>query len=432
MPQPDPLSAAVPCEAVSSTLRHDVAWNIASLAVMAACGLLLHLFVGLFYNPAVLGIFNLVYSLYIVASQLAAFGVHFSVLTEVGRHAPQPSTAAAALASGLLATLLPGTLTTLAFVGARPLVAALMHSPAVAEGMAWAAPGLFLFALNKTLLAGLNGLSRMRVFAVLQALRPVLMIVTFGICGFLGVAGARLPLLFSVAELGLFAAGLVIARPFFSGYDQRLRPWVGRHLSFGARSFAGGLLIDLNTRIDVLFLGAFWNETVVGVYSFAAVLAEGLFQVLVALRNTMNPRLSRVLHPPDHEAYRHLVKRVRPRSVLGMAVLGVGTVAAFMLAVHVLPPARAFAAGWLPLTILVSGVVAVAGAMPFSGILLQAGHPGANTWVIVGAAASNVLVCLLLVPHAAASGAALATASSFVVQVLLLAVFTQRRVGWRF
>ena len=50
-----------------------------------------------------------------------------------------------------------------------PVASEVLQSPDVAQGMRFAAPGLFFFALSKVGLGALNGLRRMRAFAVLSA-----------------------------------------------------------------------------------------------------------------------------------------------------------------------------------------------------------------------------------------------------------------------
>jgi O-antigen/teichoic acid export membrane protein len=412
-----------------ANLRRDAVWNVGSLVVLAASGLLLQVLVGLYYDPAVLGAFNQVYAAYILASQLAVLGIHFSVLKHVAQHAEDPVRAGGAILAGLLATVGPAVIAAGGFFLVRGLVGAALSSEPVSVGMAWAAPGLFLFAVNKTQLGAVNGLGHMRAFAVLQTLRPALLVGAFGACALAAFPPDRLPVIFTVAEAGLFFPALIYLLPRLS--TGGLGSWIRAHLNFGVRSFLGGVLLDLNTRLDVLVLGTFWSDEVVGVYSFAAIFAEGLFQLLVALRNTVNPLLSKVLHPPDLAGYRALVSRVRRPAWLlvgGLGALGVGI---YPLAVHLIPRAAPYGPGWLPFAILVAGVVAVAGVMPFSGILLQAGHPGTNTWVIVGTTVANAALCLALVPFFQGTGAAIATASSFVVQVVLLGVLTRRQVGWQ-
>jgi O-antigen/teichoic acid export membrane protein len=60
------------------------------------------------------------------------------------------------------------------------------------------------------------------------------------------------------------------------------------------KSFFSNVLLQMNTRIDVLVLGLFWSDHIVGIYSFAATLAEGVYQLLVVLRTNYNPMLVRL------------------------------------------------------------------------------------------------------------------------------------------
>src|SRR4030095_6718684 len=91
-----------------------------------------------------------------------------------------------------------------------------------------------------------------------------------------------------VALFGLAALGRdLLVRTGFKG-DAR---WVVRHLSFGWHALPGNLITELNTRIDVLVLAVFVSDRIVGVYSFVAMLAEGVFQIGVVVRAVVNRRL---------------------------------------------------------------------------------------------------------------------------------------------
>lgn len=64
-------------------LTTDIAWSMGSLVVLAASGILINLVIAAFRDASALGAFNQAYAIYIVASQIAVFGLHYSVL----RHA---------------------------------------------------------------------------------------------------------------------------------------------------------------------------------------------------------------------------------------------------------------------------------------------------------------------------------------------------------
>ena len=49
------------------------------------------------------------------------------------------------------------------------------------------------------------------------------------------------------------------------------------------------VLIELNTKVDILMIGFFMGDYNVGIYSFAALFGEGFYQLLIVLQNVLNP-----------------------------------------------------------------------------------------------------------------------------------------------
>ena len=63
----------------------DLLWNASAFALSALLGVLVNLLIVRFYDPAALGVFNLVYASYILLSQLAVGGVHLAIQAFVPR-----------------------------------------------------------------------------------------------------------------------------------------------------------------------------------------------------------------------------------------------------------------------------------------------------------------------------------------------------------
>jgi O-antigen/teichoic acid export membrane protein len=156
-----------------------------------------------------------------------------------------------------------------------------------------AAPGLACFALNKVLFAILNGMQRMRAFAALQSCRFLGLLGGFFVALALGLPGEKIAFVLTFSE-GVTFLGLAVEVGRNLAWSRRAawRPWSGRHLAYGVKSFLSGVLLELNSRVDVLMIGWFHGDAMVGVYSFAAMIAEGVFQVLVKLQNNYNPVLA--------------------------------------------------------------------------------------------------------------------------------------------
>jgi O-antigen/teichoic acid export membrane protein len=331
------------------------------------------------------------------------------------------------IVGALLPAMACSAVATAAFIAGRGQIGRILESPGVTTGMAWAAPGLFLFAANKVLLGAVNGLRWMRTFAALNALRPVTMVATFFLVWVCGLRGEALPVVFTAAEMAVFvgALSLLVGRGYLRLPAANVLHWARVHLAFGVRSFAGGMLVELNTRVDVLMLGYFAADDLVGVYSFAAMLAEGIHQLAVVVRNNYNPRLARHLAGNDMTGLRRVVRRGKLATYAIMLLLGAAAVSLYPLGVRLLGRADPFLAGWPLLATLVAGVVVASGYVPFGHILLMAGRPATHTLLTLLTITANVVGNALLIPLLWAQGAATATALAHVVNAVLLCVLTR-------
>jgi len=398
----------------------DVWWNVAGLAIAGAAGILLNYLISVVHGAAALGAFNQVFAVYIVLSQLGALGIHYSALRHLAAVSDEGERRAITSAA-LVTTAVVGALFSAAgWLLAEP-IGRVVDSPAVAVGIRYAAPGVLFFALSKVTLACINALQRMRWYAVLTGGRFLLMVLAFGGFALAEVDAARLPLLITVAEgsvllLSLVPIGGLVGRVPLAA----LRSWIHEHLRFGLKGFSSGLVAELNTRIDVLILGAFAGDRVVGAYSFAAILAEGLYQVLVVLRTNFAPVVIRLWAGNRRDELVATVRRVRDRTYLGSLVVGALAIGVYALVVPLITRDPLLADSWRYFALLVAGMVASAGYAPFLPLLLYAGLPGWYTILIATTFAANAIGNLALVPALGASGSALGTAFAFLVGLVAL------------
>ena len=417
---------------MSRTLQIDLLFNYASLAIVAAGGLLVNLLVGRALGAAALGVFNQAFAVYVATSQLAVGGVHIAVLRSVAQAAGRPEQARS-VAAGLALSLLLGSLLCALLLLSRELVGRWLGSPEVGVALLYVGPALIPFALNKTLMATLNGLGSMRRFAVLQSLRLVALLAVLAVVAARGQSAADLTLALLVAEVVvLLAAAPHVFRRLQLRPAHVERGWMERHLAFGVRGLLSGVFIELNTRIDVLAIGYFLSDADVGRYSLAAVFAEGLYQCLVVVRNQMNPLLAKLWVAGDVEAMLLLVHRGWRYLYPGMLVAylaGLGVLYwAFSLQAELGEPATVLAC----YAILGAGVLAVSGFAPFDGILLQAGRPAHYTLLTFLVAVSNLLFNLALIPWWGIRGAALGTALSLGLSIPWLSSIMRWQLGFSY
>lgn len=408
----------------------DVAWNMGSFAVMGLSGIAFNVLVGLFYDAEALGIFNQVFAVYIFFSQFATGGIHLSTLKYIAQHSDDHRTCNDIIVAAILVVFAVSLAFTFLFVFSRELIGGLLKSEGVANGILYAAPGLFLFALNKVLLAILNGFRRMRSYAVIQALRYTNILCTLAVMIMFSVSKDKIAGVFSVAELIVFVILIPgLKKHFKIARTSHMIAWLPKHLSFGAKSFMSGVLIELNTRVDVLMIGYFLSDKVVGIYSFAAIMAEGFYQLLVVLRTNYNPVLVRIIAEKRLKELKVLVKKGKILTFALMGVVGVVSVLLYPYVIQVITNKAAFEASWSVFAILMCGIVISSGYVPFNQILLQSGRPGAHTMMIATVLLANGVLNYLLIPVWQANGAALATGVSFIISSVLVIVTTKKTLS---
>jgi O-antigen/teichoic acid export membrane protein len=198
---------------------------------------------------------------------------------------------------------------------------------------------------------------------------------------------------------------------------------------FGAKSAFSGVLLELNAKVDVWMIGMAMSDAAVGVYTYAAMLAEGLYQLVVVLQNVYNPILARHLARGERDAVHEVVRRGRWRAALGIAAAGAIAVAAFPIALSMVGARPEFSGAHVPFAILAGGIALASGYLPFGQILLMGGQPGTHTAWMALTVLVNVAGNAVWIPRFGLVGAAIATATSMVASVVLLRALARAKLG---
>jgi O-antigen/teichoic acid export membrane protein len=242
---------------------------------------------------------------------------------------------------------------------------------------------------------------------------------------------AFLGLIFTVPEVILtLVFGGWSLRQIGPGAHDPLKPWLGRLFSFAWRGCFHGMLAETNGRVDVIMIGLFLGDREVGLYSFAAMIAEGFFNILVVGRNQVAPLLARHMAEGRSQDIQGLFRRLSWRLWLGSGVIALAIGAAYPLAVDLLMGDAAYLVAWPALGVLLIGMAVYGAFAPFDTLLMQSGYPGWQSIQMAMVLLANALLNALLIPAFGLSGAALATALSFGVGALVLLGLTRRLLGF--
>ena len=407
--------------------NQDILWNFGSFVVLGFCGIAINFIIAHYYNPEVLGVYTQIYAIYIVFSQFSAAGVHLSALKYVAQYSNEPTRYKSIIMSALvLSVVMAGTGCLILWLLRTPL-GSLLGSPDVAIGLMLAIPGLFFFSINKVFFSLLNAFSRMKVYAVFQAMRYVLIMLIVFLSAKFGALGKCLSIALSVAEFILLISVIPFIRNEISrsGFKD-LWWWLKKHFNFGKRAFMSNVLLSLNPRMNILILGYFSSDYAVGVFSLAASAAEGLYQLPVVLRTNLNPILVRLLHEEKKEELQDLSRRSMRLTYLSMSVVGILVIFLYPVGLNFVANKTKFMESWLFFAVMVSGIMASSGYIPFSNILMMGGFAGFHTIMISILVLFNNVTNIILVPLMGGMGAAIATAISYVLLIPLVKVFAKR------
>lgn len=411
----------------------DLKWNAASFALSAVFGVLLNVVIVRWYDAAALGVFNLVYAVYIMLSQVAVGGVHLAIQAFVPRELAKGNRPDAYVTAAMvLATLTSLAVMAIAWLG-RDLPGRWFESPQVSQAFPTVIWGLLLFSWNKVLLSYHNGARRMRLFALFQLMRAFFLFSGMVVMIRLDAGAAQLAQVLAWSELLLFLFLLPVSLSFWRPHHrQGVRRAMKESFHFGNRALTGNFLLDINTRVDVFLLGVLMNERAVGLYSFAATVAEGVLQLPVLFRNNINPVLTKAWSKGGGVLTGKVMQRAKHGMFKVLAPVMALSILLFPVALWVLGMQDD---PWLVsgvFALLVSGALLVAGRLPFYMLFSQLGFPGRQTFFVSCGFLMNVILNLLFIPVLGIAGAALATGLATLLTMALHRWLAFRYAGIRY
>ncbi|MEO8209861.1 MAG: oligosaccharide flippase family protein [bacterium] len=326
----------------------DLFWSIICFGISGVIGILINIIIIKYYGTESLGVFNLVYAIYLLLSQVATLGIHMSVQRYVPQFFDDKKVRDIVVTSAIVTTLIISSTITLICYFFRQIPGELFNNKDISTGFLLVLPGLIFFSLNKVELSFLNGYRLIRSFAVFQALRYFLMLLILFALIFFGFNRNTIPLTLTGTEIILFISISIYSAKYWklsvaSGFIN----WSRTHIVFGSRVSIGNMLFDLNTRVDVLVLGFFTDEKIVGIYSFAASMADGFNQLTVVLRNNINPILTKCYFKKGINVLERLIKKIKNNFYKIIFVLGFAAVFIFPLVIKILGLDEELSGSWL-------------------------------------------------------------------------------------
>lgn len=411
----------------------DSLFNLLSVGVGGVLYILINTIILQHYGEEALGVFNLSYAIYIVLAQVAVFGVHLSVQMYVPSFFREPQK----VNEVMTAAILLATLISVIVVGVcYPFTSTAAHffdSSAIDSGLYYCLWGIVFFSLNKVLMAYLNGVRKMKSFALFTFLRFLFMFLVLCILILFYDDVLLITLVFSISELALFVILLVYTMRYFHlKVDSFALGFIKNHFNFGKSAFIGNLLLDINTRVDVIMLGYLTTDKDVGIYSFVLAVSEGILQIPVVFRNNINPIITKASVMKN--VSEKLGKILRKNVVYFYKIIGglaLVTIVLYPVGLFILGIEDYFMQYWLLYTILVMGIVFSAGYQPFSMLFNQLKLPKIQSLLFFILFLTNVIGNYIFINWIGVYGAAVGTALSYIAMVFFIRFLARKHCNLR-
>lgn len=404
----------------------DLIWNYVSILIMALGGLAFSVVIAFFYNVEILGVFNRTYSYYIVLSQLSTCGLHMSVLKYVSDFRERKIEADRILIAALIVVCV----VSVAVVGCSAL---LVGSFAVAETRRLALmnilPALFFFSINKVLLNYLNANVRMIPYAIFQGARNILICAAIFMLALMKSDGGVLTFSFVLGEffLFLFLAVYILLTQHVMFQMPKIDDF-SKVFCFGIKILPSNVVLELNTKVDVICLGWILNdEAAIGVYSFVSLFSEGFYQIYMVLRRLINPYLFE--WSSNLEKWKMNYRKIKNMCVFTAIPLCASVFLVYFLIVLMLGK-KVYMNGFTPLIILISSVALNGLYIAYGNVMSQLGFPGRESLANLVTVACNFILNLVFITYFGILGAAIATGISYLCFSLFILVFIRKKILW--
>jgi O-antigen/teichoic acid export membrane protein len=236
-----------------------------------------------------------------------------------------------------------------------------------------------------------------------------------GLHGFATVVGG---LLLADSATATMAWVRLARREFFRGAARPSPELARRVAAYGLRAQVGGVISQLNLRLDFIILTALTGPAVLGVYVVASKFAELLRIFGMALTYVFYPTFARDGRSWAVANARRLIPKV--------ALLTTALLVPLWLAASFLIPAfygSGFDSAVTPSRIILLGLALDGVAGVTTAFLYGVGRPGLNSWAMAAGLAATVMLDLLLIPRFGVIGAAIASAVAYTMSAVALIWF---------
>lgn len=388
--------------------------NLSSFGISSLLGLYLYFLLVKNGGEVVLGIFNIQYIFIVLFSQIATFGIHYSVLRESSTKNLDKDDNFYNLTSGLTIVFFNAVLLSLLIMVFQNILTDYLGFNVVKIIYP-----LILFSVNKIFYYFLNGKEQYVKMAFVSPFRFIIFLITLFNIFDNGLDVQSLYNCFLYAEILIFfvVSFFVLKSLKLSFKREEFLKYLFIHLKYGRKAFATSFLSDLNLKIDIILIGILLGNESVGYYTFTSAIGEGFIALIAATRTISTPQFGNLIS--DKQRFIEFKKNIFKISYslfipIGIIILIFSKITSGYFIFF----ENLSSNGYFSLIIIVIGFSILSYCFAFEHILLQINRPEEHTKSLLLLFGSNLIFNIIFINLLGINGAALATVTSYLLYFL--------------
>lgn len=414
---------------VNKTIR-DVQWSFLSLATSSLAHLLLRMALGKELGPTGLGIYTLVFTIYMFGMQFAAFGFGAALTNYIARYKEDKSKTKEYISSGFIGSIVSGSVMAIILYSFSELISTnFFHIPEMVTLLKITAFCFPFLAIQKATLGTFNGFRQMNYFAMVNVLQNTfvfLISIFFVFFLKMGVTGAVIGFVVPTVLVGVLSL-LFVRKSLFLPSRVVLGSVLREITWFGFYIVLGNSIGLINTQIDSLLIGHFMSETDVGYYATAVIIMQGIILLPSAVQAVTTPVMATYYEKKEYSKIKGLVKNTMLK-IFAIEFIFLIFLIIFGKYIVIILFSEEFSPAYIPMLVLSIGYLIQAPWISVGSIFTCVGKVNLSFKLNGFCAVLNTILNILLIPKFGLIGAAGATSTSLIFTVLINIYFMKRYI----
>ncbi len=392
--------------------------NLIIFSVGAASALIINIFL-IFVDPFLLGKFNKIYAFYIVLSQFFLFSLNDNLVrnTPIINSEKKNSYFSAVIFTLIIILLLQFFF----FLIIRLSLNEYLIKKNLLDVLNILNITLPFFIINKVFFGYLNGLKKMQTYFFLNTLRPILILVSLICFYFSGSLSKFIGYSFFTSEIIILLTNIIIfwlSKPIIDFVINKKE--ILKIFKFCLLSWPHSFLSYSYIRIDILCLSFFASDEKIGIYSFAAMLIEGMYQLGTVMRDKANPLISDKIKKNTFK-----INLFFKSIIINLISIFIIFLTIYFLIFPIMNNFFQIKEISLIFLVLFTGLFFYSSMIIFENIFLMSNNPILQSLFVIFINTINLIMNLILIDKFSIYGAAYATCITFIVMTIILGFYVK-------